>query len=72
MKIQSLAVMFIILILPISLVLASYTQNRVETLQTQASYDSKLNDATYDALKAYFRLYKLKNERYKSIYKYIL
>ena len=53
MKIQSLAVMFIILILPISLVLASYTQNRVETLQTQASYDSKLNDATYDALKAY-------------------
>ena len=53
MKIQSLAVMFIILILPISLLLASYTQNRVETLQTQASYDSKLNDATYDALKAY-------------------
>ena len=53
MKIQSLAVMFIILILPISLVLASYTQNRVKILQTQASYDSKLNDATYDALKAY-------------------
>ena len=53
MKIQSLAVIFIILILPISLLLASYTQNRVETLQTQASYDSKLNDATYDALKAY-------------------
>ena len=53
MKIQSLAVMFIILILPISLVLSSYTQSRVETLQIQASYDSKLNDATYDALKAY-------------------
>lgn len=53
MKIQSLAVMFIILILPISLVLASYTQNRVETLSLQSRYDSKLNDATYDALKAY-------------------
>ena len=53
MKIQSLAVMFIILILPISLVLSSYTQSRVETLQIQASYDSKLNDSTYDALKAY-------------------
>lgn len=53
MKIQSLAVMFIILILPISLVLSSYTQSRIETLSLQSSYDSKLNDATYDALKAY-------------------
>ncbi|MBQ2938374.1 MAG: hypothetical protein IJE05_05835 [Clostridia bacterium] len=53
MKLQSLAVMFIILILPISLVLASYTQNRIETLSLQSTYDSKLDDATYDALKAY-------------------
>lgn len=53
MKIQSLAIMFIILILPISLVLASYTQTRVETLSLQTRYDSKLKDATYDALKAY-------------------
>ena len=53
MKIQSLAIMFIILILPISLVLSSYTQNRVETLSLQARYDSRLNSATYDALKAY-------------------
>ena len=49
MKIQSLAVIFIIIILPISLVLASYTQNRVQTLRMQTSYDSKLNDATHDA-----------------------
>ena len=53
MKIQSLAVIFIILILPISLVLANYTQTRVETLSLQTQYDSKLNSATYDALKAY-------------------
>ena len=53
MKIQSLAVIFIILILPISLVLATYTKNRVETISLQATYDSKLNDATHDALKAY-------------------
>lgn len=53
MKIQSLAVLFIIIILPISLVLASYTQNRVDTINLQTRYDSKLNDATYDALKAY-------------------
>lgn len=53
MKIQSLAIMFVILILPISLVLSSYVGTRIETLNLQSSYDSKLNDATYDALKAY-------------------
>lgn len=53
MKIQSLAIIFVILILPISLVLTSYTQSRVETLNLQSEYDSKLNDATFDAVKAY-------------------
>ena len=53
MKIQNLAIIFIIIILPISLVLSSYTKTRVETLNLQADYDSKLNSATYDALKAY-------------------
>lgn len=53
MKIQNLAVLFIIIILPISLVLATYTKSRVETISLQATYDSKLNDATHDALKAY-------------------
>lgn len=53
MKIQNLAIIFVILILPISLVLSSYTKTRVETLNLQADYDSKLNDATFDALKAY-------------------
>lgn len=53
MKIQSLAIMFIILILPISLVLSSYIQTRIETIRIQADYDTRLNNATYDALKAY-------------------
>ena len=53
MKIESLAIIFIIIILPISLVLQTYTKNRVDTLRDQILYDSKLNDATYDALKAY-------------------
>lgn len=53
MKIQNLAIIFIIIILPISLVLASYTKTRVETLNLQAEYDTKLNSATHDALKAY-------------------
>ena len=53
MKIQSLAIIFIIIILPISLIFASYTKSRVETISLQSQYDSKLNDATHDALKAY-------------------
>ena len=53
MKIQNLAVIFIIIILPISLILTSYTQSQVKTLSLQISYDSKLNNATYDALKAF-------------------
>lgn len=52
MKIQSLAIMFIILILPISMILSSYTQSRVTTISLQSKYDSKLKDATYDALKS--------------------
>ncbi len=53
MKIQNLAVLFIIIILPISMILTSYTQNQVKTLGIQTSYDTKLNNATHDALKAF-------------------
>lgn len=53
MKIQNLAVIFIIIILPISMVLTSYVQNQVKTLNLQILYDSKLNNATYDAIKAF-------------------
>ena len=53
MKIQNLAVIFIIIILPISMILTSYVQNQVKTLSLQTSYDAKLTNATYDALKAF-------------------
>lgn len=53
MKLQSLSIIFIIIILPISLILSSYTKSRIDTINYQSQYDSKLNDATYDALKAY-------------------
>lgn len=53
MRIQNLAVIFIIIILPISLIVSSYTGNMIKTLSLQASYDSKLNNSTYDALKAF-------------------
>ena len=53
MKIQNLAVIFIIIILPISLVLSVYTQNQVQTINTQTLYDNRLTSATYDAMRAY-------------------
>lgn len=53
MKIQYLAVVFIIIMLPISLILSEYTKGQIQTLQLQTSYDSKLDTATHDAVKAY-------------------
>ena len=53
MKIQGLAIMFIILILPISIILSAYTQGQITTLNMQSSYDSKLINATYDGIKAF-------------------
>ena len=53
MKIQNMAVIFIIIILPISMILSSYTRNQVKTLSLQTLYDSKLDNSTYDALKAF-------------------
>lgn len=53
MKLQNLGVIFIIIILPISMILNAYVGNQVKTLSLQASYDTKLNNATYDALKAF-------------------
>lgn len=53
MSLQSLAVIFTIIILPISLLLNVYVGSQVETLRLQISYDNKLNNSTYDALKAF-------------------
>ena len=53
MKIQELAIIFVIIILPISLLLAEYTQFQIQTISLQTEYDTKLTTATYDAIKAY-------------------
>ena len=53
MKIQDLAIIFIIIILPISLVISIYTQYQIQTVNTQTLYDSKLTAATYDAIRAF-------------------
>ena len=53
MKIQDLAIIFVIIIFPISLVLSAYAQYQIQTLNTQTLYDTQLTAATYDAIKAY-------------------
>lgn len=53
MKLQNLAVIFIIIILPISIVLSAYIQSRVDTLNMQIEYDQKLYSSTYDAIIAF-------------------
>ncbi|MGN1296896.1 MAG: hypothetical protein ACI4VH_00445 [Clostridia bacterium] len=53
MKIQGLAVIAIIIILPMSIILGSYANNQIKTLSLQSQYDSKLQNATYDAIKAF-------------------
>ena len=53
MKLQSLAIIFIIIIMPISIVLSEYVNNKIETEQTELLYNTRLLNATYDAIKAY-------------------
>ena len=53
MKIQSLAVIFIIIVLPMSILLSEYLQTQINTLNMQTSYDSRLTGATYDAIRAF-------------------
>lgn len=53
MKIQSLAIIFVLIVLPFSILLSEYTQNQIAIINTQTTYDSNLITATYDAVKAY-------------------
>lgn len=53
MSLDKLAIIFFIIILPISLVLNVYTNGQIETLNLQILYDNKLKNSTYDAMKAF-------------------
>lgn len=53
MKIQSLAIIFIIIIMPITIVLSEYINNKISTEETELLYDTRLLNSTYDAIKAY-------------------
>lgn len=53
MKIQNLAIIFLIIIVPIVLLLMFYNQIQVKNLSLQLQYNTKLSDATHDAIKAF-------------------
>lgn len=65
MKLQYIAVLFVIIILPISLVMSSYIQNQIDAITLQTAYDKNLISATYDAVVA-FQL-NTTNNKYSSI-----
>ena len=53
MKFQYLAVIFVIIIFPITLVMSFYMQTQIDIMDRQNEYRAKLSDATYDAVKAF-------------------
>ena len=53
MRIQYLAVIFVIIVLPISLVISLYTGNLIKVSNTEASYNRILFNATHDAVRTY-------------------
>ena len=53
MKYQNFAVIFVLIVLPLSLVLSYYIQNQTDTIVAQTNYQTKLNDSAYDAIAAY-------------------
>jgi len=53
MKIQGLAIIFIIIILPITIIVGEFARTQIEIIRREQLYDSRLITATDDALKAF-------------------
>ena len=53
MKLQGLSIIFTLICIPLLLVLSYYLSLQVDTIRLQNQYDTKLLDATYDALSAF-------------------
>ena len=53
MKLQYLAVICVLIIVPISMIMAVYIQNQIDAITLQSKYDQNLTRATYDAVKAF-------------------
>ena len=52
MKLNQLSVIFIIIILPMSLILSTYIGNLVDVSNQLSQYNALILNATYDAVKA--------------------
>lgn len=53
MKLSNLAIIFLIIVIPIAIALSEYINNKIEIATTELEYNTKLIDATDDAIKAY-------------------
>lgn len=53
MKLQGLGILFALIVLPVILVLTYYIQLQVDTINLQNQYDTKLLDATHDAMSSF-------------------
>lgn len=65
MKIQHIAVIFVIIILPIAMISSSYINSQIDTITLQTEYNTVLNNATYDAIIAFQK--NTVNNRYSSV-----
>jgi len=61
MKLQSMTVIFSIIVIPITLILSAYIGMQIDTAALQQRYDTYLLDATHDAVVA-FQINTLENE----------
>ena len=53
MNIQSVSVIFVVIFLPLIIISSFFIQQEVDTISMQSSYDTKLIDATNDAVSAF-------------------
>ena len=53
MKLQHLAIIFILIVFPISLILSEYLDTQMKTITLQTKYTNSLTAATYDMMKSF-------------------
>lgn len=53
MKLQNMTIIFIIILIPVTLILSAYIGMQIDTAVLQQQYDTKLMDATHDAIVAF-------------------
>lgn len=53
MKLQNLTIIFAVIVIPITLILSAYIGTQIDTASLQQSYNTKLMDATHDAVVAF-------------------